>query len=46
MATKKKTTKSIKKDTRTLTNGALSLVILFSILIGLLLGYLIAYLTF
>lgn len=46
MATKNKTTKSIKKDTRTLTNGALSLVILFSILIGLLLGYLIAYLTF
>ena len=46
MATKNKTTKSINKDTRTLTNGALSLVILFSILIGLLLGYLIAYLTF
>ena len=45
MATKNKTTKSIKKDTKTLTNGALSLVILFSVLIGILIGYLITYLA-
>ncbi len=45
MATNKKNTKSAKKDTKTLTNGALALVILFSGLIGLLLGYLIAYLV-
>lgn len=44
MATKKNV-KSTKKDTTVLTNGALSLVILFSVLIGILTGYLIAYLT-
>lgn len=45
MATTNKTSKSIKKDTKTLTNGALALVILFSVLIGLLAGWLIAYIT-
>lgn len=45
MATSKKNIKSVKNDTKILTNGALSLVILFSVLIGLLLGYLVAYLV-
>ena len=43
MATKN--TKSSKNNGKVLTNGALSLVILFSILIGILVGYLIAYLS-
>ncbi len=40
MAKKKENT-----NEKTLTNGALSLIILFCVLIGLLCGWLIAYLT-
>lgn len=45
MAASKKGTKVAKKDTKVLTNGALALVITFSVLIGLLSGYLLGYLT-
>ena len=41
MATKKKNV----KNTQTLTNGALSLVVALSCFIGVLVGWLIAYLT-
>lgn len=44
-ATKNRTIKSSKKDVKTLTNGALLLIILLSVLIGILLGYLITYLS-
>lgn len=43
MAASKKSTKN--KKSQVLTNGALTLVIIFSVLIGLLSGYLIGYLT-